>query len=180
VLFAWLINFRSPLRSVDNWQTALRKQYNKRDPQANPIGPDPKDAMKETEELESLESEAVEISPEIPVVPNDEVSASREFSAESTSLYPTDPSRQSSVAGNPQLQDATLGEEQQLVPSIDWFDLPMLSKLESMHTLAEWQFQNPMRLRAIMKTDDEAALWVGFIFQQMPNYLLTVFFPKAH
>lgn len=170
----------SPLHSVDNWQTTLRKQYNKRDPQANPIGPDPKDIVKETEELESPESEAVGISLEIPVVPKDEGSPSREFSAELTSLYPTDPSRQSSVARHPPLPVTTHGEEPQLAPSIDWFDLPMLSKLESMHNLAEWQFQNPMRLRTIMKTDDEAALWVRFLFQKWQNSLLTVLFPTAY
>lgn len=152
----------SPSRSVDNWQTTLRKQYNKRDPQANPIGPDPKDLVKETEEFDSPEAEAVDISFEIPVVPKDEGSP-REFSAELTSLYPTDPSRQSSVARHPVLPVTTHGEEPQLAPSIDWFELPMLSKLESMHNLAEWQFQNPMRLRTIMKTDDEAALWVRFL-----------------
>jgi hypothetical protein len=36
----------------------------------------------------------------------------------------------------------------------------MLEKLESMHTLAEWQFQNPTKLRTIMKSDDEFATWV--------------------
>jgi hypothetical protein len=44
--------------------------------------------------------------------------------------------------------------------STDWFDLPMLAKLESMHTVAEWHFQNPTKLRTIMKSDDEFATWV--------------------
>lgn len=170
----------SSLRSVDNWQTTLRRQYNKRDPQANPIGPDPKNIVKEIEELESPESEAAGIAFEIiPVVPKDEGSPSREFSAELTSLHPTDPSRQSSVARHPPLPVTTHGEEPQLAPSIDWFDLPMLSKLESMYNLAEWQFQNPMRLRTIMKTDDEAALWVRFLFQWQ-NPSLTVLIPIAY
>ena len=47
--------------------------------------------------------------------------------------------------------------------SINWLHLPMLSKLDSMHTLVEWQFQNPARLRNIMKSDDESALWVRSI-----------------
>lgn len=47
--------------------------------------------------------------------------------------------------------------------SINWLHLPMLSKLESMHTLIEWQFQHPARLRNIMKSDDESALWVRSI-----------------
>jgi hypothetical protein len=104
------------------------------------------------------------------VVPKDGGSASREFSADLISLNPTDPSRQSSVARNPPPPPVTThSEELQLAPSIDWFDLPMLSKLESMHDLAEWQFQNPMRLRTIMKTDDEAALWVSFLFRRWQN-----------
>jgi hypothetical protein len=45
--------------------------------------------------------------------------------------------------------------------SKDWLDLPMLTKLDSMHLLAEWQFQNPTRLRTIMKDDDEGAQWVS-------------------
>ena len=47
--------------------------------------------------------------------------------------------------------------------SINWFDLPMLAKLESMHTIAEWQFHNPTRLRTIMKSDDESATWVSWL-----------------
>jgi hypothetical protein len=43
----------------------------------------------------------------------------------------------------------------------DWLDLPMLVKLDSMHALIEWQFQKPLRLRAIMKNDDEVAEWVS-------------------
>jgi len=32
--------------SVDNWQSALRKQYMKRDPFSNPLGPEPPKAWK--------------------------------------------------------------------------------------------------------------------------------------
>jgi hypothetical protein len=45
-------------------------------------------------------------------------------------------------------------------PLPDWLDLPMLTKLESLHTLAEWQFQNTTRLRSTMRNDDEDASWV--------------------
>lgn len=44
--------------------------------------------------------------------------------------------------------------------SKNWLDLPMLTKLDSMHILTEWQFQNPTRLRTLMRTDDETATWV--------------------
>lgn len=49
-------------------------------------------------------------------------------------------------------------------PAKDWLDLPMLVKLDSMHLLVEWQFQNPMRLRNLMKFDDEGATWVWNIY----------------
>ena len=45
----------------------------------------------------------------------------------------------------------------------DWFDLPLLTKLDTLHTLAEWQFENPHRLRHFMKDDGDAGQWVcGF------------------
>lgn len=44
--------------------------------------------------------------------------------------------------------------------SVDWFDLPVLTKLESMHLVTEWQFQNPTRLRTLMRSDDDLATWV--------------------
>jgi hypothetical protein len=46
---------------------------------------------------------------------------------------------------------------------IDWLDLPTVKKLDSLHTLMEWQFQNPNRLRTQMKDDDEDAQWVSII-----------------
>lgn len=65
----------------------------------------------------------------------------------------------------PQQEDAALKEEQQeeeQQESKDWLDLPMLAKLDSMHLLTEWQFQNPTRLRTLMKSDDEDATWVCY------------------
>lgn len=44
--------------------------------------------------------------------------------------------------------------------SKDWLELPMLEKLDSLHLLIEWQFQNPYRLRQLMKDDDDGANWV--------------------
>ncbi len=45
--------------------------------------------------------------------------------------------------------------------SNNWFKLSMIQKLDSMHLLTEWHFQHPMRLRTLMKSDDEDASWVG-------------------
>ena len=53
-----------------------------------------------------------------------------------------------------------LDQEQEQQASKDWLELPMLVKLDSMHMLMEWQFQNPTRLRTLMRNDDENASWV--------------------
>lgn len=53
-----------------------------------------------------------------------------------------------------------LQDSEQLQQQIDWLDLPTVKKLESLHTLMEWQFHNPNRLRTQMKDDDENAEWV--------------------
>ena len=56
-----------------------------------------------------------------------------------------------------------------------WCELHMLVKLDSMYLLTEWQFHNPLRLRSIMKDDDEAACWVRLSASILPWYL----FPSA-
>jgi hypothetical protein len=43
--------------------------------------------------------------------------------------------------------------------SKDWLSLPMLTKLDSLHLLTEWQFHNVNRIRTIMRDDDETAQW---------------------
>jgi hypothetical protein len=52
-------------------------------------------------------------------------------------------------------------EEAQNEEPTDWRDLTMLAKLDSMYLLTEWQFHNPMRLRFLMKADDETVHWVS-------------------
>lgn len=42
----------------------------------------------------------------------------------------------------------------------NWTELTMLEKLNSIHTVIEWHFQAPMRLRTIMRSDDDNASWV--------------------
>ncbi|KAF7312177.1 DALR-1 domain-containing protein [Mycena indigotica] len=104
--------------SIDTWQSALRKQYARRDPTSNPIGPDPP--------RHRSNSEAAEISR----------AESSDEAVESSSEPETK----------------------------DWLDLPMNTKLDSMHCVAEWQFNNPTKLRTLMKSDDEEATWVHLIF----------------
>lgn len=64
---------------------------------------------------------------------------------------------------NPHAADSPIPFDEPKEQSHDWRDLPMLAKLESMHTVAEWHFQNPTRLRMTMKSDDEYAQWVSYI-----------------
>jgi len=79
-----------------------------------------------------------------------------------TPLHELNSTRQSSVTEEQDTSFPTNKNEGGVsrLKSIDWFELPMLAKLESMHTIAEWQFQNPTRLRMVMKSDDEYATWV--------------------
>lgn len=58
--------------------------------------------------------------------------------------------------------------------STDWLDLPMLAKLDSMYLLTEWQFHNPIRLRSLMKTDDETAQWVSHFVATCQILVLTL------
>ncbi|CAA7268161.1 unnamed protein product [Cyclocybe aegerita] len=160
--------------SLDNWQTALRKQYNKRDPQANPIGPEPIDPrlledMKEDED----DGEKEKNGPTEPSIHQDDRSSSgdrgsRAPRAVSTSADPikSEDASQRDVSMDAEFSEpvscadpATENHEAQQAPSLDWLQLPTLAQLESLHTLAEWQFQNPTRLRILMKSDDELALW---------------------
>ena len=95
---------------------------------------------------------------------NDTAALLGEFtSAASTSANEFNSTRQSSVVEErraPKTSQDIDPEVYSEQKSIDWFDLPMLAKLESMHTVIEWQFQSPTKLRTIMKSDDESATWV--------------------
>ena len=78
---------------------------------------------------------------------------SEETTKNSDALFPLNKPTPEPV--QPIKEESPLKEE-----SKNWLDLPMLVKLDSMHLLTEWQFQNPTRLRTIMKSDDETATWV--------------------
>ncbi|KAF9473752.1 hypothetical protein BDN70DRAFT_915558 [Pholiota conissans] len=160
--------------TTDNWQAALRKQYVKRDTQANPLGVEPKDSKyvkDEEDEIAPIDQELIDSTS----VTNDDMnvddapSTSAEASA-SSKLLLEDPSaqkteiqsRQPSIAGKRASSEANISpqdDDTEQEKPVDWFVLPLLTKLETLHTLAEWQFQNPTRLRTIMRTDDEMASW---------------------
>ncbi|KAF8170115.1 hypothetical protein BJ912DRAFT_998243 [Pholiota molesta] len=134
--------------TADNWQTALRKQYIKRDPDANPLGIEPKDPKRAKDEEEEPVAEDHE--------PNDPNSVNND---DMNVDHAPSPSAETSGAPVSESKQTAPDDDTELQNPVDWFDLPLLSKLETIHTLAEWQFQNPTRLRTLMKTDDEMASW---------------------
>lgn len=163
----------TPLYSLDNWQTVLRKQYYKRDPEANPIGPEP-----------SYDSEP-ESSPERETSagqPNEElgggetgretvVGADDETVTQEGRSNPKTPERQvtSPLPAHQKAQSPHYAKSEGasiIEESKNWLDLPMLEKLSCMHLLTEWQFHNPQRVRTLMKDDDEGAAWVSFMIQE--------------
>lgn len=148
--------------SLDNWQTALRRQYYRRDPQSNPIGSEPLSA--------SVKVEDVSVPPPPAVLQTEDLANKQETQPEveqqpepSRSVTPFDDGQASHVADLTSLggNGEPLSDAGEAVESKDWLDLPMLSKLDSLHHLIEWQFHNPIRLRTAMKDDDETAKWVS-------------------
>ncbi|KZT65867.1 hypothetical protein DAEQUDRAFT_730916 [Daedalea quercina L-15889] len=153
--------------SVDNWQTALRKQYMRRDPAANPIGPEPlTESRQPTSELSDPPNVGVK----------DESTAATPAAEADPSSNPLNETNANpahdSADGEPDVHFVQPEEDvkkedtddQQPAPaemeeSKNWLELPMLDKLDSMHLLTEWQFQNTHRLRQIMKSDDDYASW---------------------
>ncbi|OCH94876.1 hypothetical protein OBBRIDRAFT_884431 [Obba rivulosa] len=165
--------------NIDNWQTSLRKQYMKRDPEANPIGPEPlRPSRQTTREPSMLEEENVKEDSVVPAAEGSAVDEGYEDAAGEPEDGQDEPENHEIKAESaaPEAHEATVKEEPQVekqvshepngipddVPqeeSKDWLELPMLEKLDSLHLLTEWQFQNPIRLRQIMKDDDEGAHW---------------------
>ncbi|KAJ7895858.1 hypothetical protein B0H13DRAFT_2034594 [Mycena leptocephala] len=143
LLFIYLAS--SSRSSLDNWQAALRKQHNRRDPTSNPIGPEPHSASPEPRYR--YESVSVDDATRL----EGDLAASDMAGSALASDSRANTEEKASPTPDP------TGEEEQ--ESKNWLDLPMLAKLDSMHLLTEWQFQNPTRLRTLMKSDDEDATW---------------------
>ena len=143
----------------------------RRDPAANPIGPEPPaESRQPTRELsespvEDVKDESQAATPaveaeqcvELPdgkdVPETGEHDTNPEAGAQSSPEQPPKDIKEEEATEQPPPMDP---EE-----SKDWLELPMLEKLDSMHLLTEWQFQNPHRLRQLMKSDDEYASWVS-------------------
>ncbi|KAK0204592.1 hypothetical protein DFS33DRAFT_1258860 [Desarmillaria ectypa] len=147
----------------NNWQTALRKQYYKRDPAANPIGPEPfPSASKSYTRTTSLatpdpqsrakteDSEVVDkVKNETPAmsIPPEEFKSDAGINEETVKFETS------------AMEELAQEEGQEQEESKDWLELSMLEKLDSMYLLMEWQFQNATRLRTLMKSDDDLATW---------------------
>ncbi|KAF5367052.1 hypothetical protein D9758_004057 [Tetrapyrgos nigripes] len=147
--------------NLNNWQTALRRQYSKRDPAANPIGPEP---PKENTSSRYTSVIGDSVTPEPPEHPDENTDdAPRSSTAPRDSEQVEGESKVKSEEDDSGLSSnvpaAAIGDGQVKQETKDWLTLPMLEKLDSLHLLTEWQFQNPTRFRQLMKSDDEQASW---------------------
>ncbi|KAH9997882.1 P-loop containing nucleoside triphosphate hydrolase protein [Russula vinacea] len=133
--------------SLDIWQTALRKQYKKRNPDLNPLfsSPTPAPESPAGPDVEEPKAESVS-SP-------DDHDLKHGHSMHSS----TEPELDEMKLELMSVEAATLIKPEE--ESKDWLTLPMLTKLDSLHLLTEWQFHNVNRLRTSMKDDDETAQW---------------------
>ena len=159
----------------------------KRDPDANPIGPEPerhtsespseidppsptpnleqekdsvKDLVKEEGFVEpDLKDEAIENT-----LTGQDTSMTSTTVAAETSKSPPDESAVKLNDTSFEVEKEQSPEIAKVQPSRDWADLSMMEKLECMHTVMEWHFQNPLRLRTLMRSDDEYASWVRLLF----------------
>lgn len=155
---------------METWQTALRKQYLKRDPEANPIGvePQPRRTVSRATtadsevKVENTDGELDASAKQSTDLPDGEVAAEGESQ---TPVQQDDAPGDEGEAGqstqvNGKAEEVAIEEEKPEAEPIDWADLSMLEKLDSIHTVTEWHFQNPLRLRSVMRSDDEYASWV--------------------
>ncbi|KAL5526019.1 hypothetical protein ACEPAG_7357 [Sanghuangporus baumii] len=160
--------------TANNWQSALRRQYLRRDPTANPIGVEPptvRNSRAATVETE-IKSEGRDSA-----LPDDATSLDNHRREEPTDEHSGNDDGERGAIGTPQdteasdertasslransvkKEDEDVSQNSQNAVK-DWANLSMLEKLESIHTIIEWHFQSPSRLRSIMHSDDETASW---------------------
>ncbi|KXN84561.1 hypothetical protein AN958_12307 [Leucoagaricus sp. SymC.cos] len=137
--------------NADNWQSALRRQYMKRDPTANPLGPEPPKERR----TESREPTPEAVETEVDQRRLEQVGQS--VGERQLQAGPSTTVSETSRAATQDIEDGSKYDGNQV--SADWFALSVLAKLESLHLLTEWQFQNATRLRTLMRSDDEFATW---------------------
>jgi hypothetical protein len=135
----------------------------RRDPAANPLAPELED---------HTPSSSPRSSPE-PNVTVEMINGQREPSTRPGTEPPATPTESSPPA------DVKKSVEEADPASVlvaddrpqDWNDLPMLEKLDSLHLLTEWQFQNVNRFRSTMRSDDENASWVRSFYPYPAIYV---------
>lgn len=164
----------------DTWQSALRKQYLRRDPNANPLGPEPPapSRMQSRDPTTPIEDREEEDSPAVPEGVSEAAGPSETVNGQDDVTESADTAMEKSPAEDAQstvpldLKPPAANEEDFKSPldtevvadeveSKNWLDLSMLEKLDSLHLVTEWQFQNPHRLRSLMKDDGDHGLWVS-------------------
>ncbi|KAI0833758.1 hypothetical protein BC628DRAFT_1308266 [Trametes gibbosa] len=156
--------------NIDNWQTALRRQHLRRSPESNPIGPEPKAPSRESSlalsEVEKDEDEEVPSEPKpahsvgdaVAIQDNGRAADNSQPDINGDSSEPKLEQHEDSKVPAEDAADKPLKAEV-TEESRDWLDLPMLEKLDSLHLITDWQFQNPYKVRQLMKDDDELAEW---------------------
>lgn len=155
-----------PLCSIDNWQSAFRKQCLKRGPAYNPLGPEPSESSRDASpEPDEIRQETVESNESLPGTAAVSTVASPKPDAgeKEGSVKPSEYVPQAvkpEASKDELLQDDATGKADLPPESKSWMDLTMLEKLVALHRLTEWQFDNPHRLRQLMKDDGDSGLWV--------------------
>ncbi|KAJ2918442.1 hypothetical protein MD484_g1915, partial [Candolleomyces efflorescens] len=157
--------------SAENWQNALRRQYDKRDPESNPLGsPSTVVHTAANSRFSSIVKDEVEHAEDEPEEQNGGETAGQEDGGSTRHTSPQTGEKPTNKVDKRAFN--TVDDR----PHVDWSSLSMDQKLESLHTLVEWQFQNPTRLRMIMKSDDEFASWraepVGYDREQNAYWLI--------
>lgn len=133
---------------------------------SNPIGPEPHTEAhgpRYRYESVSVDDPAAPPADDATVAPHEDTTDADDDLPASEKAASALPSSRANTEEKTGPGPSPLDEEEEGQESKDWLDLPMLAKLDSMHLLTEWQFQNPTRLRSLMKTDDEDATWVCFL-----------------
>ncbi|KAH8117756.1 hypothetical protein DFH11DRAFT_1723784 [Phellopilus nigrolimitatus] len=158
--------------TLENWQTALRRQYLRRDPRGNPIGVEPmlpRNSRATTVESD-VKTEQQDEAPENASYQEEDVhnaGTAEEADAHMASVQSIDGQTEGITNGEensdkgarPQTDAKVEGGQEGMDTMRNWADLEMLEKLESIHTVMEWHFQTPLRLRSAMRSDDENASW---------------------
>jgi len=125
----------------------------KRAPESNPFDPDPQSMSSNLIDVTLITSDTTATQPD--------ATTSTKNSLRASPRNTNTTSCERILSDQPGFQHAN--GEQHVAGDVvfkNWCELPMLVKLDSMYLLTEWQFQNPLRLRSIMKDDDETACWV--------------------